>query len=100
MVVDYLSQVSLSMSAIGPEPLIYKWKKDGVDIIDQECTGVNEQNLIISSYSLQHEGKYTCEVKSNQKSVESNPAKLELSKYNNIASPNLLHMTLCKHFLQ
>ena len=98
MVVDYLSQVSLTVSAIGPEPLTYKWKKDGVDIIDKDCTGVNEQTLIISSFSLQHEGKYTCEVKSNQKSVESNPAKLELSMYN-IASPNLLHMTLCKYFL-
>ena len=94
MAVDCHSQVSLSVSAIGPEPLTYKWKKDGVDIIDQYCTGVNEQTLIISSFSLQHEGKYTCEVKSNQKCVESNPAKLELSKYNNIVSPNLLKIFL------
>ena len=86
MTVDYHSQVSLSVSAIGPEPPTYKWKKDGVDVIDQDCTGINEQILIISSFSLQHEGKYTCEVKSNQKSVESNPAKLELSKYNIVSN--------------
>ena len=86
MAVDCHSQVSLSVSAIGPGPLTYKWKKDGVDIIDKDCTGVNEQTLIISSFSLQHEGKYTCEVKSNQKLVKSNPAKLELSKYNIVSN--------------
>ena len=77
------AQVTLSVSAVGPGPLLYKWSKDGVDIDDQDCTGVNEPTLIIRSFSLRHEGKYTCEVKhvSNHMFVKSNPAKLELSKY-------------------
>ena len=68
------------MSAIGPGPLSYKWKKDGVDINDQDYTGIDEANLIIRSFSLKHEGNYSCEIKYNEKSMESKSAKLELSK--------------------
>ena len=68
------------MSAIGPGPLSYKWKKDGVDINDQDYTGIDEATLIIRSFSLKHEGNYSCEIKYNEKSMESKSAKLELSK--------------------
>ena len=80
MTYNYHTQVSLSVSAIGPGPLSYKWKKDGVDIYDQDSTGVNESTLIIRSFSLKHEGMYTCKIKYNEKSVESNPANVQLSK--------------------
>ena len=68
------------MSAIGPGPLSYKWKKDGVDINDQDYTGIDETTLIIRSFSLKHEGNYSCGIKYNEKSMESKSAKLELSK--------------------
>ena len=80
MVVDYLSQVSLSVSAIGPEPLTYKWKKDGEDITDPNCSGMNTPVLTITSFSYETQGKYTCEVKNDHKTITSNSAKLELSK--------------------
>ena len=80
MACNYLAQVSLSVSAIGPGPLSYKWKKDGVDIVDEEYTGVNKPTLSIRSFMLKHEGNYVCEVKRNEKSIESVPAKLDLSK--------------------
>ena len=76
--------MSLSVSAIGPETIVYKWKKDGADIIqsDRYCTGVNEPTLTISSFKIEDMGSYTCEIKTNNDavSVESNPAQLELSK--------------------
>ena len=82
IVSDHHTQVSLSVSAIGPGPLAYKWKKDGVDIIDQEshCTGASKPTITISSLQCNHEGNYMCEIKYNQKSVRSNSAKIELSK--------------------
>ena len=81
MAVDCHSQVSLSVSAIGSEPLTYKWKKDEEDIIDQECTGIDTHTLNISCFSSRFQGEYICEVKDDHKTIKSNPAKLELSKY-------------------
>ena len=77
---DYHAQVSLSVSAVGPGPLSYKWKKDGVGIVDEDYTGIDEATLIVRSFSLEHEGNYSCEIKYNEKSMESISAKLELSK--------------------
>ena len=82
MVCDFHTQVELSVSAVGPGPLLYKWKKDGVDIDDKDYTGINEASLIIRSFSLKHKGMYSCRVKHNEKSAESDPAELELSKCN------------------
>ena len=73
--------MSLSVSAIGAGPLSYKWKRNGVDIVDRNCIGVNEPTLNITSFILEHEGEYSCEVEHNQISIGSNIAKLELSKY-------------------
>lgn len=77
---DYHTQVSLSISAIGPEPVSYQWKNDGVDIVNEDCIGIDESTLTIRSFSLKHQGNYSCEVKHKEKSVESDPAKLKLSK--------------------
>ena len=73
-------RVDLSVSAIGGEPLQYKWKKNGEDIIDPECTGATTQILTIHSFSQAQEGNYFCIVSNNQKSVQSEPANLALSK--------------------
>ena len=77
---DYNAPVSLTVSAIGPGPLSYKWKRDGADIDDEDYTGVDEVILTIRSFSIKHEGKYTCEVKHDEMFIESETAKLELSK--------------------
>ena len=77
---DYHAPVSLTVSAIGPGPLTYQWRREGAVIDDEDCTGVYESTLTIRLFSLKHEGYYSCEVKCNENSVESDPAKLELSK--------------------
>ena len=77
---DYNAPVSLIVSAIGPGPLTYKWKRNGIDIVDEDCIGVDEPTLNISSFSSKHEGNYTCEVKYDEMVIESETAKLELSK--------------------
>ena len=69
--------MSLSVSAIGLGSLSYKWKKDGQDITDPECTGVDTSNLTICSFSHEHVGSYMCIVSNHQMTVESNPAELE-----------------------
>ena len=77
---DYHAPVSLSVSAIGPEALTYQWKRVGAVIDDEDCTGVNEATLTIKSFSLKHEGRYSCEVKCDGKVIGSDPAKLKCSK--------------------
>ena len=77
---DYHTQASLSVSAVGPGSLSYKWKKDSIDINDQDYMGVDEPTLLIKAFSLKHEGNYTCEIKHNSMSIESDVAKLGLSK--------------------
>jgi hypothetical protein len=72
--------VELFISAIGAEPLQYQWKKDGADITDPDCTGATTQILIIHTFSQDHQGSYTCIVSNSLQTVESDPAKLELSK--------------------
>ena len=77
------AQVSLSVSAIGPGTLLYKWRKNGVDISDHDYEGVDEPTLIIRSFSHKHIAKYTCEIMYNHKKIESSGAELHLSKYYN-----------------
>ena len=79
---DYHSPVSLTVSAIGPGSLSYQWKRDNlkINLDDEDCTGVDEATLTIRSFSLKHEGHYSCEVKCNGNHIESEPAKLEFSK--------------------
>ena len=66
------------MSAIGAEPLLYKWKRNGEDITYPECTGINTPILTIHSFSQDHQGNYSCIVSNSQKSVSSGPANLAL----------------------
>ena len=77
---DYHTPVFLTVSAIGPGPLTYQWKGDKPNIDDEDCAGVNEATLTIKSFSQRHEGCYSCEVACNGNIVQSDPAKLELSK--------------------
>ena len=72
------ARVVLSVSAIGSEPVHYKWKKNGEDITDPECTGVNTPTLTIGSFSRHHQGNYYCVVNNEQMFVESDPANLAL----------------------
>lgn len=78
---DYYAPVSLTVLAIGPGPLLYRWKRDEVDVVDEDCIGVDKPTLTIRSFSSRHEGTYMCEVANNQMSIKSNPSKLQLSKY-------------------
>jgi hypothetical protein len=78
---DYHAPVSLTVSAIGPGPLTYQWKRDGANIDYEDCTGVDEATLTIKSFSPKHRGHYSCYVNVNGNSIESDPAKLELSEY-------------------
>ena len=80
MCCDYHAPVSLTVSAIGPETITYQWKRGGAVIDDEDCTGVDEATLTIKSFSLKHEGRYSCEVKYDGKVIESDPAKLKCSK--------------------
>ena len=68
----------LSISAVGSEPLYYKWKKNGEDITDPECTGVNTPILTIGSFSRHHQGNFICIVNNEQMSDKSDPANLAL----------------------
>ena len=74
-------KVILSVSAIGSEPLSYKWKKDGEELLsDNKCKGTNADTLTIVSFSKEDRGNYTCTVNSGHQSVESKSAALELGK--------------------
>ena len=70
--------VTLTVSAIGPRPLSYKWIKDGVDISDAKCIGADTDTLTITSFSSENQGNYSCIVSGDQQSVESKPALLGL----------------------
>ena len=81
MGIDYHASVSLTVSAIGPGTLSYKWKRNKADIDDEDYTGVGEPILTIPSFSLKHEGLYLCEVNhDDQMFLESKTAQLVLSK--------------------
>ena len=72
--------ITLQVSAVGSGNLKYKWKKDGKEFSDSNCTGMDTSALTIISFSCENEGDYTVEVNNDHKTIESNSAKLELSK--------------------
>ena len=72
--------MTLHVSAVGSGQLSYQWKKDGRDITDPNCSGINTEDLVINSFSEINQGRYVCIVKSDNRTIQSNPAKLELSK--------------------
>ena len=74
------AHVVLSVSAVGLDPLRYRWKKNGEDITDDDITGTNTQTLNIHSFSQIHQGYYSCTVSSSQQSIQSEAANLTLGK--------------------
>ena len=88
------------MSASGPQPLSYKWKKDdGEEIFDTKFTGTDTDTLKILSFTEKGRGTYVCVVNGGQQSIKSKPASLELGKLIYfiivILSSMLALMTLC-----
>ena len=67
----------MTVSALGPQPLTYRWMKDGQDIPGAKT--INK--LTILSFSSENQGKYSCNVSGGQQLVESNPASLGLGMY-------------------
>ena len=73
--------VTLTVSAIGPQPLSYKWIKDGEAISDVNCNGTDKDKLTITSFSSANQGCYLCTVNGDEQYVESKPALLGLGIY-------------------
>ena len=72
------ARVTLSVSAVGSGCLSYQWKKDGKAISDsKQCSGTSEPTLTINGFSTDSQGEYSCVIKNNHKTIESNSAKME-----------------------
>ena len=71
--VQYGEDVTLTVSAVGPQPLAYRWTKDG-----QKIPNSNNDKLTIISFSSDDQGCYSCIVIGGQQSIESKPASLGL----------------------
>ena len=80
MHIKYQHDVNLSVSAVGTEPIKYKWKRNGADITHTGCTGTDTSTLTIACFSRELEGDYTCTLFNDMASLESEPAKLMLGK--------------------
>ena len=74
--------MTLYVSAVGSGQLNYKWKKDGQEIIDPNCAGIDTAALIILSFSDKNQGSYKCEIKDDVQTINTNTANLEISRYN------------------
>jgi hypothetical protein len=72
--IQYGEDVTLVVSAVGPQCLNYRWMKDGQEIHNAEDT----EKLTIASFSSENQGKYLCIISSSQQSIESKPALLGL----------------------
>ena len=79
-IVSYGESVTLHVSAVGLGHLHYKWKRDGQDIIDSNCAGIDTSDVTINSFSEMNQGDYACIVMNDNTTIQSNIAKLELSK--------------------
>ena len=79
-IVSYGESVTLHVSAVGLGHLRYKWKRDGQDIFDPNCAGIDTSDVTINSFSEMYQGDYACIVMNDNTSVQSSFAKLELSK--------------------
>ena len=73
--------VTLTVSAVGPQPLSYKWTKDGKAISDANCNGADKDKLTITSFSSANQGCYLCTVNGDEQYVESMPALLGLGTH-------------------
>ena len=79
--IQHGEDVTLRVSAIGPKPLTYRWKKDEAEISDD----TNIDKLIITSFSNKHQGSYSCIISGGQQSIETMSASLGLGIYKYIA---------------
>ena len=79
-IVSFGESMTLHVSAVGLGHLRYKWKRDGQDIIDSNCAGIDTSDVTINSFSEMNQGDYTCIVMNDNTSVQSSSAILELSK--------------------
>ena len=68
--------MTLAVSAVGPQPLTYKWMKDGAGVSDAQIS----DRLTITSFANQDQGNYTCLVSGGRQSIVSTPALLGLGK--------------------
>ena len=66
--------MTLTVSAVGPQHLTYRWMKDGQELHSAEDTG----KLTIPSFSTEKEGYYSCIISSTLQSFESKPALMRL----------------------
>ena len=66
--------VTLTVSAVGPQHLTYRWMKDEQELHSAEDTG----KLTIPSFSTEKEGCYSCIISTSLQSLESKPALLSL----------------------
>ena len=81
MNIEYHGVVTLSVCATGTKQLCYKWKRNGQDITNPKCSGVDTCKLSIDHFSPEHEGEYTCIVSDDEENfAQSNSAKLKLGK--------------------
>ena len=79
-IVSYGESVTLHVSAVGSGHLRYKWKRNGLDIFDPNCAGIDTSDVTINSFSEMNQGDYACIVMNDNTSVQSSSAILELSK--------------------
>jgi hypothetical protein len=69
-----------SITATGMAPLTYTWLKNGQPIYDDfRITGANLPTLSFSSFCKEDEGAYSCLVRNNLGSVQSNSASLTVN---------------------
>ena len=66
--------VTLTVSAVGPQYLTYRWMKDGQELHSAKDAG----KLTIASFSSEKEGYYSCIISTSLQSFESKPALLRL----------------------
>ena len=66
--------VTLTVSAVGPQHLTYRWMKDGQELHSAE----DADKITIPSFSTEEEGYYSCIISTRLQSYESKPALLRL----------------------
>ena len=80
---NFREEVLLYVSATGQETLKYQWKKDGMDIYDDDkCgySGTDKNKLKITSMSGKLQGTYQCVVSNDVDSVKSDEILLTMEK--------------------
>ena len=81
--IHYGGDVTLTVTATGPQPLSYQWMKDGVVIspdVIPDCIGTDTALLHITTFLPHHEGQYHCKISSeNAPSLDSDPAELKIN---------------------